>query len=819
MAKSFQGVSTNTVITEDLAYILDDAEFVSASDNGVLNGTILTWYLGDLGCKGERTVSFTVKVRDNPLTPGLHTNTAIVDNATNEPTYSNPVDVVINAPELNISVTDNTNLAVPGDILTYVITVTNSGTGRATEVCVVNTIPEYLLQLNDTLSPGGIVIGDNLAKWCFDIGPGETLQFTVQALVTEEIPEGYSNVIDVAVLANDGIEKDASDTTQVFRTVIPDPNFALFVSCTEEIGGKQVIRFGYENYNQVEQPLTFSIIEPEEQLDSPLQVLLPGRHERAFAISRNIGSSATWKAGIDDYLQEVSLGADVPNCANRISTPDEPRVPIYPPVETFINAPLVQTAPSVAQPNFPPRVTMAVSGNENLCESKKILINNCNIQDSDGAVTAVQYSLDDGQTWLPVQTVSGLGSSTASCVFSTTMLPDGKYNLRVRSLDNNGNIGISEPATVVVDCNGLVIGSSQFNQYGVLSPMSITGEVQSILGASQFMAIAVAGGPVEVIVTAEKGDISLEFPLAYNWKTEIWEGDLKLDQPGVYQLLVTAREQDGTTVARYTNPLEVIGGLLITNERGETVPDAKIEVFYRDNPEARWESWNGDSSEGAQLVLEPGRYYIQVSAPGYYTTTSREFAVDRYSYVSSQISIYSKASLFNLFAALGEAVSVSTISQDQHEGIRRLLDQTIPDLQVKSGNETLTHEQIISSNQPTVLVTWTDWDTPSSAQWSILSELFVQSKEKGFQMLPVGLLEGEEENKAVITRGRYTFPVYKPVDSSFYDDWQVISAPQYYFIDPKGILRQVRTGNMTLEEIKKEVDNLLLLENDSEQNQ
>jgi hypothetical protein len=125
---------------------------------------------------------------------------------------------------------------------------------------------------------------------------------------------------------------------------------------------------------------------------------------------------------------------------------------------------------------------------------------------------------------------------------------------------------------------------------------------------------------------------------------------------------------------------------------------------------------------------------------------------------------------------------------------------------------TLSTEDIINSGRPSLIITWTDWGTIPAAQLHQLNNelvnFFSNDTEREFNIIPLGLLEGREENESIVGQGRYVYPIYKPADLSLFDKLFIISAPQYYFIDDRGVVRNILVGNYTYSQIAEELSSL-----------
>lgn len=132
-------VWVNDTIPADTTYDSSTPDYYSYS------GNTYTWHFTDVGT-GEFTI--TLKVRVIVYTADeteMQNNVSLEysDANGNQPyaMQNDSVNVTVTAPILTLSKTANVLLADPGDVITYTITVTNIGTGKAGKVWVHDTIP------------------------------------------------------------------------------------------------------------------------------------------------------------------------------------------------------------------------------------------------------------------------------------------------------------------------------------------------------------------------------------------------------------------------------------------------------------------------------------------------------------------------------------------------------------------------------------------------------------------------------------------------------------------------------------------------------
>jgi uncharacterized repeat protein (TIGR01451 family) len=107
-----------------------------------------TWTIGTLAVGTPITLTFTARVNDRNVgtTASAYSFTATVANTVNDPVLTNnsaTAGITPPAPLLTfVKTADRTN-ARPGEVLTYTLVVTNTGTGAATSVSMLDPLSEF----------------------------------------------------------------------------------------------------------------------------------------------------------------------------------------------------------------------------------------------------------------------------------------------------------------------------------------------------------------------------------------------------------------------------------------------------------------------------------------------------------------------------------------------------------------------------------------------------------------------------------------------------------------------------------------------------
>ena len=198
------------------------AGLVSASGGGARTGDVLRWPVFDLAAGAEATRTLTLAL---PASVGLGVEqvrvAAVVRSAGGlDPEFSNNTADDINridaSPDVTVALDDQVEEAVPGDVLTYTLTVSNLGNQDAGSVTLVDLVPPGTTFL--TASDDGIESTLGTISWPpFSLAAGQSVTRTLRLRV-DGGGESIVNTASVGVGSEpdgDSQNNQASDTTRV----------------------------------------------------------------------------------------------------------------------------------------------------------------------------------------------------------------------------------------------------------------------------------------------------------------------------------------------------------------------------------------------------------------------------------------------------------------------------------------------------------------------------------------------------------------------------------------------------------------------------
>ena len=223
---------TGAVVTDDLTGVLGDAAYDgdAAATSGSVSyaDPVLTW-TGDLAPGDSATVTYSVTV-NNPDTGGkviINTVTSSAAGSSCPPgTTSSSCQVTIEVltPALTITKTASTATAVPGQAVTYTITVTDSGqtpyAGAAFSDDLTSVLGNAAYNSDAAASAGSVSYAAPVLTWTGSLAPGDSA--TVTYSVTVDNPDTGGHVLTNTVTSSTGGSNCPSGSTDARCTATVD---------------------------------------------------------------------------------------------------------------------------------------------------------------------------------------------------------------------------------------------------------------------------------------------------------------------------------------------------------------------------------------------------------------------------------------------------------------------------------------------------------------------------------------------------------------------------------------------------------------------
>lgn len=167
-------------------------------------------------------------------------------------------------------------------------------------------------------------------------------------------------------------------------------------------------------------------------------------------------------------------------------------------------------------------------------------------------IQKVEYSLDNGKNWAPVDTLTKNGTSS-NFSFTLTGIDDDNYPLKVRAIDTSGNSTVTKTNILVIDklkpSVGAVIAS-----IGPQIVPTINGFIYGITGLDQKITLSSIGGSTAIDLKAGTST----FSLVRNLDSNLWSGIFSFSEPGIYPVEVLSIDGAGNKTTRTLNSMKIL---------------------------------------------------------------------------------------------------------------------------------------------------------------------------------------------------------------------------------------------------------------------
>ncbi|SKC12625.1 conserved repeat domain-containing protein, partial [Sphingobacterium nematocida] len=178
--------------------------FVSVQNGGVHSAGTITWDDVTVLKGGSTTVTFVVKVTENLTGIANIVNTAVVSSpglATQNPNVTIPTN---SNPDFTFDKTvadaSGDGKAQSGEVLTYTITVNNTGDVDLMNGSILDVIPANTTLVAGSITGGGTQTGNNI-NWSIDLPFGDSKSVTFQVTVTADLT-GVTNIRNIATVGD-----------------------------------------------------------------------------------------------------------------------------------------------------------------------------------------------------------------------------------------------------------------------------------------------------------------------------------------------------------------------------------------------------------------------------------------------------------------------------------------------------------------------------------------------------------------------------------------------------------------------------------------
>ena len=436
--------------------------------------------------------------------------------------------------------------------------------------------------------------------------------------------------------------------------------------------------------------------------------------------------------------------------------------------------------------------------------------------DPSGVAAPIEYSLDDGKNWAPVDTVKNPGGTSTTFSFTPVGLLDDNYVIRIRATDGKGNTGVAKASwTMVIDRLPPMVGGGIVTLGPLVVPTNDQGAIAIIAGMHPTITVSAVGGPTQISLLSNLNHLS---DLRKNEDNGLWSTTFSLDNPGVYQLSTHAVDGAGNIRDRVLNTIIVQSGGVIT-AGGKPVEGATVAVYILDPATHRFVLWDGAAygEENPQrtpktgeyrLTMPQGTYYLRVTAGGYRRLVSDIFTVGDVTPITAAFSLLPARS-FHLgpftiplpdFRQDSATVSFPHSQTTGATPVAHPAGGQLPYFSFFGAAGDVTSTAL--HGKPTVLTFLSSWSPQTSEQLAALDAL---ASNKEINAVVVMSQESAASVAIFRKRGGYTIPIIADPDGILVEPLNIRSLPTHIFMDRKGTIQSVVTGVLSKEKLLGEL--------------
>ena len=426
-------------------------------------------------------------------------------------------------------------------------------------------------------------------------------------------------------------------------------------------------------------------------------------------------------------------------------------------------------------------------------------------------VASVEYSLDGGKNWLPVDSISKPNAATVTFDFTPESLDDDNYKVRVRAKDTSGNIGASKEYLMVIDRLPPQVGAS-ISSIGPQILRNTNGIIFGLEGLDQKITLSSIGGATSIDLVSGKST----FSLLKNPDNGLWSGILSFTKSGVYDLTAESIDGADNKTSRKLSTVIILPNGQVTNGKSP-IKDAVISIFYKDPVTKQFVLWEASSygqknpqmtdENGKYILFMPsGTYYLEINAPQYKRLRTNIFTLNTSLPIDSDFKLTRKKEIvvgsFHIplpdFSQESVDIALSSEKIFSKASIKdKLIGRAIPDVDIQDGTTRVATASF--AGKPTVVSILNSWDPQAFSQISILEGINKDDTNV------ITIFEQETSSKTSIfkKRGGYSISMLSDVDGKLIEPLFIQSLPMHVFLDRKGFVKNVKYGVLNKDELSK----------------
>lgn len=386
-----------------------------------------------------------------------------------------------------------------------------------------------------------------------------------------------------------------------------------------------------------------------------------------------------------------------------------------------------------------------------------------------------------------------------------------------------GNLGTSSTYILIIDRLPPQVGGVTYS----IGPQPLIpderGAIFTLSNVNQKITLSAIGGPIKIsiLISSESSGPVQTISLIKNSDSGLWSGNLKFSKPGIYFLDAKSIDGAENTTQRRIGTIAVLNSGKVVSGNS-LVSSGTVTLWYFDSQTQRFVVWDGKpyGQDNPQKITKNGeygffvpygKYYLEAKSYGYKTLKTEIFnlsvgmpiAVKLAPEKSPQIHLGPIVLALPSFSASMQGVSIvyPELSLDTNS-VNNGVNEDFPNVDIYLSDQKV--ESISFRGKPTIYTFLSTWSPYISQQLKFLNEFSLENSE--INIIPVISQESLTSTIVFGKRGEYSLPIYSDPDGLLVKPLDLSFLPTSVFVDRKGVVRKVKVGVVTKEEI---LDNII----------
>lgn len=423
-------------------------------------------------------------------------------------------------------------------------------------------------------------------------------------------------------------------------------------------------------------------------------------------------------------------------------------------------------------------------------------------------VVLVEYSVDGGKNWLPLEDVENIGRKTVNFEVLPGKFDDGNYLIKFRAKDSTGNTGYSRTVVLIIDRLPPQVGSALFHLGPMILEPNSSGYIYSIAGMEVGVVLGAVGGPIKMDLNYALS----KFPMVKNEESALWRGVLNISNADSFDIRVSSIDGAKNETERGIGRMVVLSPGKIIDHNNIPVVGAKVKVYVFEknlNDFVLWESLpylqtnpQETNQDGEyKLILPAGRYFLEVESFGKRKLRSEIFEVGLPTPIDQNFKL-ERSLLGNWWAKI---VPIDIVDDLRGDGSIEsdLIGKIVPSFDLSAGDKIFKNTSIFG--RQTIITFVSNWETQTADQLIALDEL--KTENDAVNVIAVVSQESRSKVDIVKKNGGYEVMMIADPDGILVNTFDLKSSPTHVFFDRKGIIKEMKVGFLDKESLLKGVQN------------